>query len=140
MTAPTTDRLQEDLRRHKELLSAATVEIEALRERVGKCATTIMETVMLEESQGSEIKFLRARVSELEVILQKFQAHSRAADQVLAAMRGAMDRMQETIRKVAGEAKKTGAAVGLSKQIEELEQVATAPPLPTDLERLIGPD
>lgn len=140
MTDPTIEKLKDDLRRHKDLLSAAEGEIEALRGRVGQCATTILETVMLEETQGHEIKSLRTRVSELEAILRKSKEQSRAAEQILAAMRGTMDRMQETIRKVAGEAKKTGAAAGLSKQIEELEQVAAAPPLPTDLERLIGPD
>ena len=134
---PTTEKLKQDLRQHRDLLVAANEEIERLRERLGKCSTTILETVMLEQSQGEELAFLRARVAELEAITAKSKEQSAAAEKVYAAMRGAMDRMHDGIRKVATQAKES-APPSLAKELEELEKAATH--MPDELERLIGPD
>ena len=143
MSEPKTDddaseKLKQDLRQHRDLLVAANAEIEKLRERLGKCSTTILETVMLEQSQGEELAFLRARVTELEAITAKSKEQSAAAEKVYTAMRGAMDRMHDGIKKVANQAKDS-APPDLAKELEELEKAATAP-MPDDLERLIGPD
>lgn len=135
--APATEKLKQDLRQHRDLLAAANAEIEKLRERLGKCSTTILETVMLEQSQGEELGFLRARVAELEAITAKSKEQSAAAEKVYAAMRGAMDRMHDGIRKVATQARDS-APPSLAKELEELEKAATH--MPDDLERLIGPD
>ncbi len=140
MSDPTVEKLQQDLQKHRELLSAANDEIESLRDQIGQCATTILETVMLEDSQGEEIDFLRARVTELETILVRSEEQSKAAEQVIAQMRGAMDRMQETIKRVAGEARVTATATDLTARLQELEDVIDTAPMPDDLERLIGPD
>jgi len=106
----------------KTLLAAADAEICALRDKVGQCATTIMETVMLEDSQGEELTFLRARVSELETIIRQSEEQAKQAEEVFAAMRTSMDRMQETIKSVAGQARDVQAFPELTKKLKELEK------------------
>ena len=127
MAGQSVDELKQDVIRHKQLLNAAQAEISKLRDQVGHCATTIMETVMLEDSQGEEIKFLKARISELEEIVAQSEEQREAARQVFEAMRGAMDRMQESIKKVADQAKSTADAADLSQKIKELEKVVEDP-------------
>lgn len=140
MSDETIDDLKADLKQHKELLARANKELEMMRDRVGKCSTTVMETVLLEKSQNEEITFLRARVSELEKIVTASQQQSKATEQVFTLMRAAMNRMQASIKKVTQQARETAAAAGLAKELEELEKAAEKASMPEDLKRLIGPD
>ncbi|MEQ8665492.1 MAG: hypothetical protein RIC16_07185 [Rhodospirillales bacterium] len=116
--------MSDELQRHKELLAAAQAEIEELRGKVGKCSTTILETVLAQEQQENEVTFLRARVEELEAILAESEETQRAAAEVIDAMQGAMGRMQETITKVTAKAKETLSVAQLQAEVEELEDAA----------------
>ena len=117
--------MSDELQRHKDLLAAAHAEIGELREKLGKCSTTILETVLAQEQQENEVAFLRARVGELEAILAESEEAQRAAAEVIAAMQGAMGRMQDTITKVAEQAKETLSVAQLQAEVEDLEEAAS---------------
>lgn len=117
--------MSDELQRHKGLLAAAQVEIEELRGKVGKCSTTILETVLAQEQQEAEVAFLRARVKELESIIEESEETARAAAEVIEAMQGAMGRMQETITKVTEQARETLSVAQLQAEVEELEEAAS---------------
>lgn len=127
MTADDVQTLRDDLHKHKTLLAAAEEEISSLREKVGHCATSVLETIMSGEQQEAEVKYLRARVAELETIIAQSEEQTHEAEAIFDAMRGAMGRMQETIKKVTETAKHSMAAAELSEQISELEEVAKIP-------------
>lgn len=118
--------MAEDVESYKKLLAKAHAEIEDLREKVGTCSTTILNTVMAQEAQETEVKFLRARVSELEAIIADSDKMAKSAADVINAMQGAMNRMQETIERVASQSTETLSAVEVKKQISELERAAAS--------------
>jgi len=113
-----------ELQKHKNLLAGSVREILKLRKQVAHCAVTIQETILSQDIQESEVKGLRARVAELEVIIAQSDEQASAAAGVFEAMQGAFGRMQETIKKVSERAKKTAADVELLEQVSELEAVA----------------
>lgn len=116
--------MADDIETYKKLLAKAEAEISDLREKVGTCSTTILNTVMLQEAQETEVKFLRARVSELEKIIAESDKMAKSAADVISAMQSAMTRMQETIEKVTDQANHTLTAVEIKQQVAELEKTA----------------
>ena len=116
--------MSEEVENYKRLLSKAHSEIEGLREKIGTCSTTILNTVMAQEAQETEVKFLRARCTELEKIIAQSDKIAEGAVDVISTMQGAMNRMQATILKVAGEANQTLGIIEIKEQIDELERTA----------------
>ncbi len=118
--------LSESVRQQKKLLGEAHEEIAALRAKVGHCSVTIFETIISQERQEDEIKNLRARIAELETIVAQSEEQAAAAANIFEAMKGAMGRMQETVRALSERAESTVADADLKKQINELESAAAS--------------